>query len=259
MGIRASLLWIIAACALSLSCGDSSSDAGSGGPGAGTSSAAGRNSGGQGGDTSTGHGGSNQSGSANPGGAAHGGSAASAGTGPGAAGDAGANQGGASEGGAAGEDGAAGQLEGPARFEPWALWPMPNAASAGLPNPASYDTSTAGVVLDKITGLVWQASVSPSAYTWNGAKAYCASLVLAGFSDFRMPSRIELISIVDYTIAKPGPVIDAVAFPNTPNTLFWTASPVALYGTTRAWYVEFDNGFAFTESTNAEYNVRCVR
>lgn len=136
---------------------------------------------------------------------------------------------------------------------------MPNAASSGLPNPASYDTSTPGVVLDQVTGLVWQAAVPPSTHTWDGAKAYCANLELGGFTDWRVPSRIELISIVDYTIAKPGPVVAAVAFPNTPNTVFWTASPVALYGSSRAWYVEFDNGFAFTEATSAEYNVRCVR
>ena len=254
MGVRASVVFIVGACVFSFSCGDSTTD-GPGGHAGMTGS--------QGGATS--HGGANQGGNANRAGAPHGGSDASAGSGGGEAGLAGTTRGpndggGAGEGGAAGEEGgSAGQAEGPARFEPWALWPMPNAASAGLPNPASYDTATPDVVLDKVTGLVWQARVPPSTQTWAGAKAYCASLVLAGFRDWRLPSRIELISIVDYTIAAPGPVIDAAAFPDTPNTLFWTASSEALYGTTRAWYVEFDNGFAFTEATDIEYNVRCVR
>src|SRR5436190_8651121 len=39
-------------------------------------------------------------------------------------------------------------------------WPMPNPPSAGLPNPASYDTSRDGIVTDKVTGLIWQRRVS---------------------------------------------------------------------------------------------------
>src|SRR5579863_753415 len=35
-------------------------------------------------------------------------------------------------------------------------WPMPNPASAKLPNPFSYDDRGDGTVLDKVTGLVWQ-------------------------------------------------------------------------------------------------------
>ena len=70
---------------------------------------------------------------------------------------------------------------------------------------------------------------------------------------------LELISIVDYTIADPGPVIDTNAFPGAPNVIFWTASEEAGYSGSRAWYVEFDNGFAFTDSSTVEYSVRCVR
>jgi hypothetical protein len=137
---------------------------------------------------------------------------------------------------------------------------MPNPASAGLPHPASYDTTTPGVVRDQVTGLIWQAAVSATAaYTWLGAKNYCAKLVLAGFSDWRLPSRIELTSLVDFTIASPGPVLDASAFPGAPNTTFWTASIEVPYGTDRAWYIQFDDGFPFTDDTNVKYSARCVR
>lgn len=136
---------------------------------------------------------------------------------------------------------------------------MPNPASAGLPHPASYDTSQAGVVLDKVTGLTWQATVSTNTYTWADAKAYCASLSLSGFKDWRLPSRIELVSIIDFTIAKPGPVLDSTAFPGAPNTIFWTSSPQALYETTSAWYIEFDNGFPFYDQMTVLHSARCVR
>src|SRR3954468_10284223 len=35
-------------------------------------------------------------------------------------------------------------------------WPMPSAPGAGLPAPAAYDTATAGVVRDLVTGLAWR-------------------------------------------------------------------------------------------------------
>ena len=244
MSRRVSLACIALACTWVWSCGGSSTDPG--GAGAGDSAGGAEARGG------AAHGGSNSSG------AAHGGSSAAAGAAESTAGRAEGNDGGASDGGAS-DGGAAGQTEPPPPFEPWALWPMPNATSSGLPHPASYDASAAGEVLDKVTGLTWQAVASTSTFTWNAAQAHCVQLVLGGFSDWRLPSRIELISIVDYTIAKPGPVIDTTAFPGAPNTIFWTASPEALYGGSRAWYVQFDNGFAFTDGSDTRYAARCVR
>ncbi len=225
MGIRASCVWITAACALSFSCG-STSNGGSAGAAAGTSAsgAGGHGGTGQSGGATAGgganpNGGSNPSGGANAG-ASQGGTAPAGGgsAGQGSAGQAGASDGGTSNGGSTADGGAAGQSEQPPLFEPWALWPMPNPASAGLPHPAQYDTSKAGVVLDKVTGLTWQATVSTSTYAWADAKAYCASLSLGGFKDWRLPSRIELVSIVDFTIAKPGPVLDPTACPSVRRT-----------------------------------------
>jgi hypothetical protein len=90
----------------------------------------------------------------------------------------------------------------------WATWPMPNAPSSGLPHPQSYDTSVAGTAVDRVTGLMWQrdAYTVSTAANGNGAQifgqadAYCAELGLAGFHDWRVPSRIELVSLVDFTV-----------------------------------------------------------
>ena len=38
----------------------------------------------------------------------------------------------------------------------WAMWPMPNPPTSGLPHPQSYDTSVPGTVLDRVTRLIWQ-------------------------------------------------------------------------------------------------------
>ncbi len=63
---------------------------------------------------------------------------------------------------------------------------------------------------------------------------------LCGFSDWRMPTREELRSIVDYG-KSPGPAIDSNFFPNTEPSFFWSASGFA-GGSGFAWYLDFFNG-----------------
>ena len=103
----------------------------------------------------------------------------------------------------------------------YAHWPMPNPVGAGLPHSASYDLTTPGLVHDNVTGLDWLRDVPPT-MPWPQATAYCAGLTLAGRSDWRLPSRIELVSLVDYTQVLPA--IDAAAFPSTPAEAFWTST-----------------------------------
>jgi hypothetical protein len=137
----------------------------------------------------------------------------------------------------------------------WAQWPMPEPASAGLPNPANYTVNVDGTVRDNVTGLTWQRDVPASTYTWDQAKTYCASLSLAG-TGWRLPSRIELVSLVDFT--RYNPAIDTTAFPNTPSVWFWTSSAVA-GSSGGAWYVAFYNGYTYGTGVGSYSRVRCVR
>jgi hypothetical protein len=90
----------------------------------------------------------------------------------------------------------------------WATWPMPNSPSSGLPHPQSYDTSVAGTALDRVTGLRWQRDVSIVSTAQQAsvttvlaqATSYCSGLTLGGFEDWRLPSRIELVSLLDFTV-----------------------------------------------------------
>ncbi len=146
-------------------------------------------------------------------------------------------------------------------FDPHPRWPMPNPPSTGLPNPQSYDTSTSGVVTDNVTGLMWQRAVSAASYYWDDAHAYCADLALAGKADWRVPSRIELVSLIDFTRSNPS--IDPTAFPSTPSAEFWTTSPSA--GTAQyAWTVNFTTGDVKPFGNHRDVptdalRVRCVR
>jgi hypothetical protein len=120
----------------------------------------------------------------------------------------------------------------------WADWPMPNGPAdvvAGAPNPDSYTDNRDGTVTDNVTGLMWQQTVPsihdfPFGCPWADAVAYCQTLTLASYSDWRLPSRIELVSLVDeerYDARTIGRLsIDPTYFPNTPGThYFWSSSP----------------------------------
>ena len=132
---------------------------------------------------------------------------------------------------------------------------MPNARLPGLPNPHRYDTAAA-VVTDKITGLMWQRNLADKFFTFQEAGRVCDELTVGGYEDWRLPSRIELVSILDMTRTQPS--IDVTAFPGTPNEWFWSSS-VAADNPKAAWYVYFYFGYPKTDDMTNRFSVRCVR
>jgi len=139
----------------------------------------------------------------------------------------------------------------------WASWPMPSPLSASLPNPQSYGTDVDGVVRDNVTGLEWQRDLDADAYNWNDAASYCASLELAQ-GGFRLPSRIELLSLIAFD--RPTPTIDPGAFADAPPEKLWSASRF-VGEMDRAWGVNFgfSDGYVFTDPSTTAHRVRCVR
>jgi len=80
-----------------------------------------------------------------------------------------------------------------------------------------------------------------------------------GDCTWRLPTRLELISLVDFTVASPGPTIDPAAFPNTPTEAFWTSSPLAGV-CSAAWFVNFYDGDGdYADLPETAYRVRCVQ
>lgn len=63
------------------------------------------------------------------------------------------------------------------------------------------------------------------------ASAYCEEMKLAGFEDWRLPTRLELFSVVDHERCNKyeGPALDPEAFPTaelgTFRTPYWTSTP----------------------------------
>jgi hypothetical protein len=141
----------------------------------------------------------------------------------------------------------------------FADWPMPS--TTGTKAAPSYMPSQE-TVHDAVTNLTWQRNL-PSTYagctafcTWDKAKAYCDALVLEGADDWRLPTMIELVSILDDNTVMPS--IDAEVFPNTPSENFWSASPNA-GDPNQAWGVGFAAFQVLPRAKTDNLRVRCVR
>jgi hypothetical protein len=105
-------------------------------------------------------------------------------------------------------------------------------------NPLSYTDNGNGTVTDNNTGLMWQKEDDGNIYNWCQASGtyhpeynpssqnVCGSITLGSYSDWRLPSKKELITIVNYGIPFPGPTIDPV-FTNTNPRYFWSSSALA--------------------------------
>lgn len=141
----------------------------------------------------------------------------------------------------------------------WAQYPLP-----GTPgHPRVYQVVSAGpdeTVIDCVTGLEWERAIPVGTlYTRPLAMSHCDGLTLGGYADWRVPSRIELMTLLDYSVDGPGPMIDASAFPGTPAGPFWSASAFAPFATTHGWLLQFDVGAIDWHAFSETHYVRCVR
>lgn len=130
-------------------------------------------------------------------------------------------------------------------------------AVRGAQSSNNFIDNSDGTVTDISTGLMWQQLTAPW-YTWEQALTYCESLTLGGYSDWRLPNRNELHSIVDYS--KNYPAIDTRFFPSTGVQYYYWSSTSIAYSSDYAWEVGFAfggvNKFVFKTS---DIYIRAVR
>lgn len=112
-------------------------------------------------------------------------------------------------------------------------------------------------VADRVTGLVWEMKTDDGGphdkdqpYTNFGdgragdASALAAAsrdAALCGRTDWRLPTRQELLGIVDYSTTYPGPTVDAAWFPHSEAYSVWTSTP-QVGNSFSKWYVNFQEG-----------------
>ncbi len=137
-------------------------------------------------------------------------------------------------------------------------------------------TRGSGIVTDHLTGLQWQneypnnnGEVAKKSWVtqanWNAynyddtsgdtATTYCQNLELGGYSDWRLPSVDELLSILDN--GKYDPIISNI-FKKTTSENYWSSTSFAS-DTYYAWVVDFYSGYTYYYYKRYSYYVRCVR
>jgi len=111
-------------------------------------------------------------------------------------------------------------------------------------------------VLDTETDLMWPRAELSKHATFAKAPKLAAELDLAGFTDWRMPTRKELLTLVDDS--RFDPAIDTDFF-KTKGGWCWTSTPVASSPSGYAWDVGFGSGFSDYHLQSHEGLVRSVR
>jgi hypothetical protein len=135
-----------------------------------------------------------------------------------------------------------------------------------------------GTVTFKTTGLTWQkcsvgqtwtgdtCSGEATSMNWNDAMKLSNSF--AGYNDWRLPTKEELMTLVFCSDGKHNtdfscknaldvnrPTIITTYFPNTQSGRYWSSSPYSSY----AWSVYFYYGYSYSYSKDGDYFVRLVR
>ncbi|VAW68889.1 hypothetical protein MNBD_GAMMA09-1878 [hydrothermal vent metagenome] len=136
-----------------------------------------------------------------------------------------------------------------------------------------YIQNQDGTITDTLTGLMWQQCplglTGPNCQTgalqphsWATALAAVNADTGNGYTDWRLPNKNELNSLVDLSCFMPA--INTTIFPGTinngeiPNALYWSSTPDV--GTVNAWLIDFLNGRVFTgDRQNTTGYVRLVR
>ncbi len=102
-----------------------------------------------------------------------------------------------------------------------------------------------GTVTDNLTGLMWSKDADVmGATTWQAALDYVKTLNTAKYSDWRLPNRKELLSLIDRSKFEP-PLPDQLIFSNVRiagwNCYYWMSTTNANH-TTNAWDVGMVGG-----------------
>ena len=131
---------------------------------------------------------------------------------------------------------------------------------------AAFSLYSNGAVTHSKTGLMWRRCLlgqawdgsnctgNATSYTWS--QALLAVDAYAGYSDWRVPNKNELASLVERACLYPA--INTTVFPNDPSSFVWSSSPYASHSGS-AWDVGFSSGLVGGNAKSDGSHVRMVR
>ena len=97
-------------------------------------------------------------------------------------------------------------------------------------------------VLDKETGLVWEKSPQATIAKWSAARRICNEKSVGGRKGWRLPSMPELRSLVDPSVAPPGPTLpQGHPFLAVQSAVYWSETRVG-DNPSGAWAIHFGLG-----------------
>jgi hypothetical protein len=119
-----------------------------------------------------------------------------------------------------------------------------------------------GVIKDTKTGLQW-AQDAGQMMTWDQANSYARNLRLGGYSDWRLPNKEELNSLVEYAKSQGfekwiNELFNRKGFKNVEARDYWSATPSA-DDKERAWLIDMEDGSEFSGYKNVDHHVWPVR
>jgi len=108
-------------------------------------------------------------------------------------------------------------------------------------------------VTDNLTGLMWVKTPESVTRTWQGALDYSLTLNLCGFSDWRVPTILELESLINAGQADPAAWLNTQSFSNVQSNDYW-ASTTSAGSTGNALQVSMGAGhIIFGDKTELDY------
>ena len=130
-----------------------------------------------------------------------------------------------------------------------------------LINPPSLTDNGNGTITDNLTGLMWEKKSAANeglVYTYSAAVAYCENSTLGNFTDWRIPSRKEFSTVLNYEGYSPA--LDRAFFPDYSKlqTNYWTATD-NINNSNQNWAIESSFGLCALRDKTKNSKVRCVR
>jgi hypothetical protein len=111
-------------------------------------------------------------------------------------------------------------------------------------------------VLDRETGLVWELAPASTLMLWRDATSYCVNKNVGGTRGWRLPSVVELASLINPSLSPP--YVPGNIFSGIQASLYWSATQTALPAT-GVWRVDFGSGNVDIIDISQVYLVWCTR